>query len=153
MGREMEKVLIDQALKARRRAYAPFSHFKVGTALCCKGGRIYTGCNIENPSMSLSICAERTAMIKAISEGETDFEIMAIVADSRSLTYPCGACRQMIWEFGPDLQLILANTRGDIKRVALRDLLPEAFEFHPKETGLGQAEISDRKTDQGKTAG
>ncbi|MGA1791899.1 MAG: cytidine deaminase [bacterium] len=153
MCREMEKILIDQALKARRRAHAPFSHFKVGAALCCKGGRIYTGCNIENPSMSLSICAERTAMIKAISEGEMDFEIMAIVADSRSLTYPCGACRQMIWEFGPDLQLILANTKGDIKHVALRDLLPEAFEFHPRETGLSQAEISGRKPDQGKIAG
>jgi len=149
----MEKLLIDQALKARTRAHAPFSNFKVGAALCCKGGRIYTGCNIENPSMSLSICAERTAMIKAISEGETEFEIMAIVTDSRSLTYPCGACRQMIWEFGPDLNLILANTRGDIKRVALRDLLPEAFEFHPTEAGSSQAEISDKKTDQGRPAG
>ena len=153
MYRERERYLIDQALKARRRAHAPFSHFKVGAALCCKSGRIYTGCNIENPSMSLSICAERTAMIKAISEGETDFEIMAIVADSQPLTYPCGACRQMIWEFGPDLQLILANTKGDIKRVALRDLLPEAFEFRPRETGLSQAETSDKKRDQGKLTG
>ena len=129
MDSHMEKYLVDQARKARERAWAPFSGFKVGAALICKGGRIYTGCNIENDSMSLSICAERTAMIKAISEGDRDFEAMAIIADTPSLTYPCGACRQMIWEFGPEVCLILSNIKGDLKQVSIKELLPEAFHF------------------------
>jgi len=79
--------------------------------------------------MSLSICAERTAMIKAISEGDRDFEAMAIIADTPSLTYPCGACRQMIWEFGPEVCLILSNIKGDLKQVSIKELLPEAFHF------------------------
>ena len=135
MDSHMEKHLIEQAQKARERAWAPFSDFKVGAALLCKGGKIYTGCNIENKAMSLSICAERTAMIKAISEGDRDFETMAIIADTPSLTYPCGACRQMIWEFGPEVCLILANIKGDLKRVSIKALLPEAFNFMLTEKG------------------
>jgi cytidine deaminase len=123
--------LIKRAREARERALSPFSHFKVGAALLCKGGKVYLGCNIENPSLSLSICAERVALIKAISEGEKAFDALAIIADTNDITYPCGACRQMIWEFGPELRLILANLKGDIRRTAIRDLLPEPFDFHP----------------------
>lgn len=131
MGKKSEEFLIDQAQKARERAYVPFSGFRVGAALLCRGGRIYTGCNIENPSLSLSICAERVAFIKAISEGDNEFEVLAVVADTQFITYPCGACRQMIWEFGHKLRIILANLKGKMEHTTIRELLPEAFDFHP----------------------
>jgi cytidine deaminase len=132
MGKKSEEFLIKQARQAREKAYAPFSGFRVGAALFCRGGRIYTGCNIENPSLSLSICAERVAFIKAISEGDVEFEVLAVVADTPFITYPCGACRQMIWEFGHELRIILANLKGKMEHTTIRDLLPEAFDFHPR---------------------
>ena len=132
MEKEIEKILINQAREARERAHTPFSGFKVGAALLCKGGKIYTGCNIENTSLSLSICAERVALIKAISEGDLEFVLLAIVADTPVVTYPCGACRQMIWEFGHELQLVLANIEGKMEQTTIRDLLPDAFDFHPE---------------------
>jgi cytidine deaminase len=131
MGKRSEEFLINQAREAREKAYAPFSDFRVGSALLCRGGRIYTGCNIENPSLSFSICAERVAFIKAISEGEMEFEALAVVADTPSLTYPCGACRQMIWDFGREVRIILANLTGKMEHTTIRNLLPEAFDFHP----------------------
>ncbi len=131
MGKKPEEFLIDQAREARERAHAPFSGFRVGAALLCRGGRIYTGCNIENPSLSLSLCAERVAFIKAISEGDMEFEVLAVVADTPFITYPCGACRQMIWEFGHELRIVLANLKGRMEHTTIRDLLPEAFDFHP----------------------
>ncbi|MGA1843125.1 MAG: cytidine deaminase [bacterium] len=125
-------ILITHAREAMSRAYVPFSRFKVGAAVRCVNGRIYAGCNIENPSLSLSICAERVALIKAVSEGEREFDMMAIVADTDKLTFPCGACRQMIWEFGPEMAIVLANMGGLITKTCIRELLPRAFDFCPE---------------------
>ena len=131
MKEKQEELLIDKAMEARERAHASFSGFRVGAALLCKGGKVYTGCNIENPSLSLSLCAERVAFIKAISEGDMEFEILAVVADTPFITYPCGACRQMIREFGGELRIILANLKGMRESTTIRELLPKPFDFHP----------------------
>ena len=109
----------------------PFSGFSVGAALLCEGGRVFKGCNIENLSLGLSICAERVALVKALSEGERSFKAMAIVTDTDLLTYPCGSCRQMMWEFGHGLEIILANLKGVKERISIEDLLPLAFDFRP----------------------
>src|ERR1700690_2102753 len=101
--------LIEAAKQARQNAHAPFSHFRVGAALRTKSGRIYGGCNVENASYGLTCCAERVAIFKAISEGEHGFDAIAVVADTDTLTPPCGACRQIIWEFCGDVPVILAN--------------------------------------------
>lgn len=122
--------LIKEARKARERAIAPLSGFKVGAALETAGGRIYTGCNIENLSLSLSICAERVALLKALSEGERDFRVMAIVGSSGKPASPCGACRQMLWEFAPDISLVLAGPeRNETKVFSIPELLPEPFRY------------------------
>ena len=122
------KDLIEQARKARENAHAPFSNFKVGAALLTENGQIITGCNIENASYGLTMCAERTAIFKAVSEGETKFKHLAIVADTENLTPPCGACRQIIWEFCGDVPVILANLSGAEKTFQMRELLPDAFD-------------------------
>lgn len=144
-GEKLEEFLIKKAQEARQRAHAPFSGFKVGAALLCRGGKIYTGCNIENHSLSLSICAERVALIKAISDMELEFEMLAIVADTPFITYPCGACRQMIWEFGHEIQLVLANLNGNMEKTTIRDLLPNAFDFHPGQNGFCMLEVPEKK--------
>ncbi len=118
--------LIAKAMEAREKAHAPYSHFAVGAALLAKSGRVYTGCNVENASYGLSICAERTAVFKAVSEGERDFEAMAVVTD-KGVT-PCGACRQVLLEFGEDIQVIVANETGGYRVFVLQELLPEAFD-------------------------
>lgn len=120
--------LIRAARQARKRALAPFSRFRVGAALETVGGRIITGCNIESASYGLTLCAERVAIFKAVSEGERKFRRLAIVADTPQLTPPCGACRQIIWEFCGDIELILANLRGKTAGCRARDLLPEPFD-------------------------
>jgi len=119
-------ILIEKAKEARARAYVKYSNFKVGAALLGKSGKIYTGCNIENASYGATICAERVAFTKAISEGEKEFEAIAIVTGDDKITYPCGICRQFMSEFGLDLKLIFA---GDDKVVThnLSELLPYAF--------------------------
>lgn len=117
--------LIAEAMAAREKAHAPYSQFAVGAALLAKSGRVYTGCNVENASYGLSICAERTAVFKAVSEGERDFEAIAVVTD-RGVT-PCGACRQVLMEFGEDIQVIVANGAGECQVFILQELLPEAF--------------------------
>jgi cytidine deaminase len=122
------KDLIEQARKARENAHAPFSNFKVGAALLTKSGAIITGCNIENASYGLTMCAERVAIFKAISEGEKKFEHLAIVADTDNLTPPCGACRQIIWEFCGDVEIVLANLQGETETFQMSDLLPKAFD-------------------------
>ncbi len=101
MKKDSEK-LVEAARSAREKAFAPFSNFQVGAALQTKGGKVFTGCNIENASYGLTLCAERVAIFKAISEGERDFTKLTVVADTDSLTPPCGACRQIIWEFCGD---------------------------------------------------
>jgi cytidine deaminase len=120
--------LIAAARQARENAHAPYSNFRVGAALRAQSGRIYTGCNIENASYGLTVCAERVAIFKALSEGERGFEAIAVVADTDKLTPPCGACRQIIWEFCGDVEVILANLKGKVETERAAKLLPRAFD-------------------------
>lgn len=125
---DAEKDLIEKAKKARENAFAPYSRFKVGAALKTKDGRIFTGCNIENASYGLTMCAERVAVFKAVSEGETEFESIAVVADTERLTPPCGPCRQIIWEFCGDIPVTMANLKGATETMQMSELLPRAFD-------------------------
>ncbi len=120
--------LIAAARAARANAHARFSNFKVGAALEAADGTIVTGCNIENATYGLTICAERVAMFKALSDGRRQFTRVAIVADTEEPTPPCGACRQILWEFGGDLEVILANTERETARFKLSELLPHPFD-------------------------
>ena len=120
--------LIAAARQARRYARAPFSTFKVGAALEASDGTIITGCNIENATYGLTVCAERVAMFKALSEGHRAFRRIAVVADTKAPTPPCGACRQILWEFGGDLEIILVNLRRETGRYQLSSLLPLPFD-------------------------
>ncbi len=121
-----ETRLIEAAKAVRLRAYAPYSQFSVGAALQTRSGEIFTGCNVENISYGLTLCAERNALSAAVAQGYLTFSAIAIVADTVSPISPCGACRQVLAEFAPDLQIILANLRGDMERFSLEDLLPRA---------------------------
>lgn len=122
--------LIDAALAARFKAFAPYSKFLVGAALETRGARVYTGCNIENASYGLTVCAERVAIFKAVSEGEPmrSFPRMAIAADTEQLTPPCGACRQLLWEFCGDMEIILVNLHGKSESLRVSELIPRAFD-------------------------
>jgi len=113
---------------ARDRSLAPFSNFHVGAAIETEDGKVYTGCNIESASYGLTVCAERVAIWKALSEGERHFKRLAIVADTETLTPPCGTCRQIIWEFARDATIVLANLSGEQEIIQMRDLLPRAFD-------------------------
>lgn len=124
-----EEALIAVATEARRRAHAPYSRFHVGAAVRTTSGRIYAGCNVENASYGLTVCAERVALFKALSEGERAFAALAVVTDVDALTPPCGACRQVIWELCGDIVIVLANLQGRRERVRMRDLLPRPFEL------------------------
>lgn len=119
-------ILISKAKEAMKNAYTKYSGFNVGAALLTKSGKIFTGCNIENSSFGATICAERVAFAKAISEGERDFEAIAIVSSSGDFTYPCGICRQFMSEWGTQLKLIFENGK-ETKTYTLNQLLPEAF--------------------------
>jgi cytidine deaminase len=120
--------LLESARQVRLHAHAPYSGFQVGAALETPGGVIVTGCNVENATYGLTICAERVALVKAISEGERKFTRIAIVADTENPTPPCGACRQILWEFGGDLEIILANLK-EVKGIyRLAALLPLPFD-------------------------
>ena len=121
------KALIDMALKAMENAYAPYSGFKVGAALLCSDKKVYTGCNIENSSYGASNCAERTAIFNAVSEGEREFEKIAIVSSSGDFTFPCGICRQVLSEFMYDKTVVLFSEKDGIMEFKVKDLLPEAF--------------------------
>ena len=123
-----EKELIEAAQNVRERAYAPYSNFKVGAAVRTKSGKIYTGCNVESASYGLTVCAERVAIWKAVSEGEKEFTEIAVVADTHELTPPCGVCRQIIWEFCGDIPVIFANLKGNTETMKMSDLLPRAFD-------------------------
>jgi len=119
--------LIELANEARRRAYAPYSNYRVGAALRTRSGRVFTGVNVENAAYPTSMCAERTAVFKAVSEGELDFEIIAVVTDNGGS--PCGGCRQVLAEFGLDTLVVLADGSGKvIKETTVRELLPDAFQ-------------------------
>jgi cytidine deaminase len=120
--------LIKAAKQARENAHAPFSNFRVGAALRAKSGRIFTGCNVENASYGLTCCAERVAIFKAVSEGERGFDAIAVVTDTETLTPPCGACRQIIWEFCGDVPVVLANLKGKVELESAGKLLPRPFD-------------------------
>ncbi|WP_042458520.1 cytidine deaminase [Neobacillus dielmonensis] len=120
--------LIEEAKLAREKAYVPYSKFGVGAALLTKDGKVYHGCNIENAAYSMCNCAERTALFKAYSEGDREFQLMAVVADTDRPCSPCGACRQVISELCPrDMKVVLTNLKGDIQEITVADLLPGAF--------------------------
>ena len=119
------KALIEAAQSARAHAYAPYSTYHVGASVLAGSGRIYSGCNVENTSYGLTVCAERVAILKAISEGER--EIAALVVATENGATPCGACRQVLFEFGPTARVLLSGADGTLKEMALDDLLPDAF--------------------------
>jgi cytidine deaminase len=119
--------LIQLATEAREYAYVPYSRFPVGAALVCKNGKVYTGCNVENASYGLAVCAERNAIFKAVSEGERDFSVLAVIADTEGPCTPCGACRQVIREFGLEIKVVCANLSGQVKETTIAQLLPDSF--------------------------
>ncbi len=127
-----EEELLAQALSARKRSYCPYSRFAVGAALRAASGKVYTGANVENASYGLSMCAERVALFRAVAEGEREFAKLVIVGgplgqEPEGLCPPCGACRQVLFEFAPDLEVLLGTSRGIPKRLKLGELLPEPF--------------------------
>ncbi|MBA3355746.1 MAG: cytidine deaminase [Pyrinomonadaceae bacterium] len=128
MSEESLRSLIETATAARVQSVAPFSNFLVGAAVRTEKGMVYTGCNVESASYGLTVCAERVAIWKALSEGERQFTELAVVADTESLTPPCGTCRQIIWEFAKHATVVLANLRGQRETVSIKELLPRAFD-------------------------
>jgi cytidine deaminase len=122
------ELLMASARQARENAHAPYSNFRVGAALRASSGRIFGGCNVENATYGLTVCAERVAIFKAISEGERGFTAIAVVTDTDTLTPPCGACRQLIWEFCGDVPVIMSNLTGKSELIQMRDLFPKPFD-------------------------
>jgi cytidine deaminase len=120
--------LIAVAKQARENAHAKFSNFKVGAGLRATSGKIYGGCNVDNATYGLTVCAERVAIFKAISEGECKFEAIAVVTGTDTLTPPCGACRQLIWEFCGDVPVVMSNLKGKTEIVQMRELFPKPFD-------------------------
>jgi cytidine deaminase len=131
MEEAMDKKLIDEAvkkaLKVRELAYAPYSNFKVGAAIVTEDGEIFTGCNVENASYGLTICAERAAIFKAVSEGRRNFSFLVVVTDTKEPAAPCGACRQVIREFSKNLDIVMVNLEGKRVVKSLEELLPASF--------------------------
>jgi cytidine deaminase len=117
--------LVASATSAREQAYAPYSNFKVGAAVLGNSGQVYTGCNVENAAFGPGICAERTAIFKAVSEGEREFEVMAVVSQNGACS--CGTCRQVMMEFAPDMTVVIADTQGNTRLTTVRNLLPDGF--------------------------
>jgi cytidine deaminase len=124
-----DKELIMAAAKARENAFAPFSQFRVGAAVETEDGEIITGCNVESASYGLTVCAERVAIWNAVSKGKKRITNIAVVVDTEELTSPCGACRQIIWEFGGDIPVIMSNLKGTTETIRMKDLLPRAFDM------------------------
>jgi len=121
------KELIKYALEAREKSYSPYSKFKVGAAILTKSGEVITGCNIESASYTPTICAERTALAKCVSEGHTDIEKIAVVGSLEKISYPCGVCRQFLREFGKDMLIICATSEDNYTEYKLSELLPNSF--------------------------
>ncbi len=128
MSADSDEELLKAAREVRERAHAPFSKFKVGAAIRDNAGRIFTGCNVENASYGLTMCAERVAIFKAISEGSAKLERVAVVADTEALTLPCGACRQLLWEFCGNAELVLANLSGQRETLRVAEIFPRPFD-------------------------
>ncbi len=124
-------VLLERAAGARSRALAPVSGFKVGAALLCASGRVFEGCNIENRTLNLGLCAERVALLSALSAGERRFEAIAVAARSDEPVTPCGACRQLLWEFAGDMKVICTNLAGATKTYSMAELIPAPFTAGP----------------------
>ena len=122
------KELTEAAIEARERAFAPYSKFNVGAAVTTADGKIFSGCNIESATYGGTVCAERVAIWKAVSEGETKFTHLAVAVDTEELTPPCGSCRQIIWEFCGDIPVTLTNLNGKTETLQMRELLPRAFD-------------------------
>lgn len=122
-----DKQLVQLAIEARKNAYCPYSNFPVGAALLCADGTVYTGVNVENASYGLTVCAERVAIFKAVSEGKHDFVKLAVVCNAKRCS-PCGACRQVIYEHAPDIEILMGNPNGEFTRTTIQALLPQAFE-------------------------
>ena len=127
-ARHTREEVIEAALQARERAVAPFSNFRVGCAVETDDGRLFTGCNIESASYGLTVCAERVAIWKAISEGAKCFGLLVVAVDTENLTPPCGTCRQIIWEHCRDTTILLVNLQGQTEELHIKDLLPRAFD-------------------------
>lgn len=127
MSEDIES-LIEAAKRARLQSVAPFSNFLVGAAVRTADGKVYTGCNVESASYGLTVCAERVAIWKALSEGERQFTDLAVVADTETLTPPCGTCRQIIWEFARGAKIVFANLAGKREEFQIAELLPHAFD-------------------------
>lgn len=127
MDNNEKLTLMKAALAARENAYAPYSKFKVGAAVLCDNGSVFTGCNVENASYPCGICAERTAVSKAVSEGVRSFAVIAIAGSSAEKCTPCGVCRQFLYEFAPDMTVLCGNSEGDFDEVKLSELLPRGF--------------------------
>ena len=123
-----QRRLVEKAGRAREKAFVPYSHFQVGAALETAKGRVYTGANVESASYGLTLCAERVAIFKAVSSGERRFRRLAVVVDTPQLTPPCGACRQIIWEFCGDVEVVLSSPRGKTALYRMRALLPKPFD-------------------------
>ena len=121
------KELIKYALEAREKSYSPYSNFKVGAAILTKTGKVYTGCNIESASYTPTICAERTALAKCVSDGYTDIDKIAVVGSLERISYPCGVCRQFLREFGNDITIICATSEDNFIEYKLNELLPNSF--------------------------
>jgi len=143
--------LLNEAKAARKKAFAPYSKFTVGAALITNGGKIYHGCNIENPSLMLSFCAERAALINALVEGEKKFKALAIVSGDKDYCFPCGSCRQMLAEFAPGIEMYLASGTG-IKKFFISELLPHQFKksWKAQLRGQGKQEYLQEKTQREK---
>lgn len=123
-----DQELIDKAFAMLERSYCPYSGFPVGAALLCEDGTVFTGCNVENAAYGSSICAERTALLKAVSEGHRDgFARLAVAGNSGDYCWPCGSCRQMLYEFAPNLELLVANGNREFVKLPLSELLPHGF--------------------------
>ena len=128
MDNETRKMLLQRAAQVRQCAYVPYSRFRVGAALLAEDGKVFAGCNVENASYGLTICAERNALFQAVAEGCARFRALAVVAESDPPAAPCGACRQVLSEFAPDLEILLGDAEGrELETLSLRDLLPRRF--------------------------
>ena len=122
-----DQALVDLAFTMLERSYVPYSRFPVGAALLCPDGTVFTGCNVENAAYGSTICAERTALVKAVSEGRRQFTALAVVGRSEDYCWPCGACRQMLYEFAPDLTVLVGRGDGQYVKLPLKELLPHGF--------------------------
>lgn len=135
--------LVQAAWRAWANAYAPYSHFAVGAAVECESGRIFAGCNVENASYGLTLCAERNALAQALATGERRFRRLAVVTDTSVLTPPCGACRQWLWELAPAAEVILVNRQGVYRILPVAELLPHAFDARQLRTSSASPAVGN----------